>query len=72
MAAVLGFVHAGNTLKISFQSVGVTAHFEQEVPLTTLEYRFPEVIHLSLNDEFALDDNADAAADLLNLLQLVR
>ena len=72
MAAFLDFVDARNTLKISFQSVGVAAYFHQEVPLTALENGFPERVHFALDDKFAFDDDADPIANLLNLLELMR
>src|SRR5262249_33182152 len=66
------FVDAVDSLEIGVESVAIAAHFEQEVPIAPFEDGLTEGIHFALNDQFAFNDDADAIADLLNLLQLMR
>ena len=72
VTALLDFIDALDGLQVPFKAVGVAANFQKEIPLPALQDRFAERIHFALDDQLAFDNDADAAADVLNLLQLVR
>src|SRR4029077_1306972 len=72
LAALFNLIHTVDCAQIILNAVGAAAQLHQEVPLALLEDGSPQLVHLTLNDQFSADDNADAAADFLDLLQLMR